>query len=115
MITFQKDNYLVHYNSDGSGDAIFIIQKSPGSRDVDLEIKLPCEVIIGFVAELVRNERVAEFESLGARQLLGLRQLPESKPWTPEGYKHCTVCGELQFNSAHGLTCNNGHGGADSK
>ena len=87
MITFQKDNYLVHYNSDGSGDAIFIIQKLPGSRDVDLEIKLPCEVIIGFVAELVRNERAA---------------------WA-QNFAGC-VAGSLLKDG-----CNNGHGGADSK
>lgn len=28
--------------------------------------------------------------------------------------KKCSVCGELQFNTPGGITCANGHGGADS-
>ena len=37
MITFQKYNYLVHYNSDGSGDALIVALK-PGSSQIEVEI-----------------------------------------------------------------------------
>lgn len=29
--------------------------------------------------------------------------------------RHCAECGLLQFDTPHGVTCPNGHGGADSK
>lgn len=31
------------------------------------------------------------------------------------GERHCAVCGERQFDSPSGVTCENGHGGADAK
>ncbi len=39
--------------------------------------------------------------------------------WLPLGQpkptKHCSVCGATQFETDHGVTCSNGHGGAPAK
>ena len=36
------------------------------------------------------------------------------KQKTPKVRKKCSVCGEDQFSTPSGMTCKNGHGGADS-
>lgn len=71
MLTYQHGDYAVHYDGDGQGEA-WIVRTDPGSHAPTSEMKIPCEVLLGFVAELVRAEKIEQIESANSRSLLGL-------------------------------------------
>jgi len=54
-----------HYNGDYSGK-IEIVVKEGGS------VKVQMEVLIGFIAEYVRYEKIQKLESMNSRKILGL-------------------------------------------
>lgn len=65
MRTFELGDYRVYYNGDGSGDAEIRVMV-PGTEQTSRRFEVPCEVLVGFVAELVREQRVAEVLGLAA-------------------------------------------------
>ena len=66
MHSFNHGCYTVIYNSDFSGDAVFV------HGSFDPETRIPCSVLIAFVAEYVRNSRISELEQADDLELLGI-------------------------------------------
>jgi hypothetical protein len=67
MHTFEAHGVLIHHNSDGSGDAL--IRRLD---DDSTEIRVPCAALLEFVANLIRNERIAVLEQAEPEVILGM-------------------------------------------
>jgi hypothetical protein len=69
MQTFTYGGIRIHHNSDGSEDAI-IVDDLRRSK----ELRVPCDSLVAFVAELVRSRRIAEIEQMTAEEVLGIEE-----------------------------------------
>ena len=58
----------IHHNGDFSGDAIVSRDASPKN----IEVMVPCSLLLEFAAEFVRAKKIAELEQMDAAQLLGV-------------------------------------------
>lgn len=66
MHTFDGSKTRFHFNSDMSGDCE-IIEKESGRS-----MKVPCEDILDFVANYVRNEKIGKLEQINTNDILGI-------------------------------------------
>lgn len=66
MHSFRGYTTSIHYNSDGSGDAIV------HDSNTLTEVRVPCADLVAFVAELVRAKRIAALEQASVEELIGL-------------------------------------------
>lgn len=64
----QKSDTAFTFNSDLSGDV--------GIRKGKNRISIPGSVLIDFVAEYVRNEKISALEQASTSELLGLKERP---------------------------------------
>lgn len=67
MHTFDGNKIRIHYNSDMSGDCI-IFNKEDGQ-----EIRVPCEDILDFVANYVRNQKISKLEQMETKDVFGIQ------------------------------------------
>jgi hypothetical protein len=65
MHTFEGKTCRIHFNSDGSGNALIDTGAGP-------EIEVLCSDLMHFVAEQVRARRIYQLEQASARDLVGL-------------------------------------------
>lgn len=66
MHTFDGKQARIHYNLDMSGDC-FIINKETNQR-----IDVPCEDILDFVANYVKNRKIDKLEQMETIDVLGI-------------------------------------------
>lgn len=66
MHTFTGNKILIHYNSDMSGDC-FILDKKTKQK-----MEIPCEDILDFVADFIRNQRIDKLEQMETKDILGI-------------------------------------------
>jgi hypothetical protein len=60
----------IHHNGDFSGDAEIVRFAPDGSTQT---IAVPCQALLEFVAEFIRNERVAQLENATYEEVFGLK------------------------------------------
>lgn len=103
------DEYCVDANGEGFVEALVEARKSWGSDLVDdrpLAIDIPDQTIERlFKRPVVRAKVVGSADKGHGTILVGSNELPLT------GDK-CSVCGLPQYETMHGHTCKNGHGGA---
>jgi len=79
MHTFKRGGVRIHHNGDFSGDAIVSADASPQN----IEITLPCSVLLAFAAHAVRCKKIEVLENASDAQLLGI-ELPDGGADAPE-------------------------------
>lgn len=67
MMTFRGDGVVVNYNSDLSGKCLVCTGEDA--------VEVPCEALLGLVAEWVRSAHIAALGSLTPRAVLGVPPL----------------------------------------
>ena len=75
MHTFKRGGVTISYNSDLSGSVLFTTDTwvrcdATGHR---VEVHVPGQVLLDFVAEHIRQERIAKLEQMTTDELLGLK------------------------------------------
>jgi hypothetical protein len=66
--TFKGKEVAIIHNGDFSGD-VSIVKELPGQKHA-MEMKLPFEDLLDFVAEYVRGEAIEKLEGMDSRDLL---------------------------------------------
>lgn len=64
MHTYESNGFLFHHNSDMNGDVI-IVNKNNGE-----ELEVDGEAILDFVANYIRNEKIAKLENSTNKEIL---------------------------------------------
>ena len=71
MHSFEAKKNTFQYNVDGSGD-VTIVRHCRDYMENCEEFEVPIEDVLDFVANLVRNAKIAEREQADAKDVLGL-------------------------------------------
>lgn len=71
MTTYEGTSCIINYNSDMSGD-IIIKSKTPDEKGNYPEVSVLGKDILKFVAEYVRDQKIAKAENASWKKLLGL-------------------------------------------
>ena len=64
MHTYESNGFLFHHNSDMGGDVI-IVNKNNGE-----ELEVDGQAILDFVANYIRNEKIAKLENSTNKEIL---------------------------------------------
>jgi len=77
MHTFEGKKTRIFYSSDLSGDVIVVV-----SKETTLEMEVPGQDLLDFVAEHVRQQRITQLEDMTTEALLGLPTRRDTQPAT---------------------------------
>ncbi len=74
MHSYNTNNTTFLFNGDGSGNVLISqLESLPGNKKKKLgQVEVPVEDVLDFVANLVRNAKIAELEQADAKDVLGL-------------------------------------------
>ena len=69
MHTYNYENYTFNYNSDLSGEVIIYDTLKPNEQ-----IEIEGHALVEFVAEFIKNKKIAELENATTSELLGIEE-----------------------------------------
>lgn len=70
MHTFRHNGWVVHYNPDMSGDVEFLHPTDFKDRAGRCGVVLPADLLLAFVADVIRERRIAALEKLTVDELI---------------------------------------------
>jgi hypothetical protein len=70
MHTFRFDKWVIHYNTDLSGDVEIMHPTDMKDRTGRCGVTLPADVLIAFAADVIREKRIAAIEQLTVNELI---------------------------------------------